>query len=105
MYCLCYFNASKNFNMADQRWADAVAPSLDFYSADQLLDLVAAINRNNQIYNRGRAFSANTLLAEVIFERVSGDFDFSKYSNFFFDKERAKKQTIKETESSEMIFD
>ena len=104
-YTIRYYNASKNFNMADQRWADAVAPSLDFYSADQLLDLVAAINRNNQIYNRGRAFSANTLLAEVIFERVSGDFDFSKYSNFFFDKERAKKQTIKETESSEMIFD
>ena len=61
-------------------------------SESQLVALVKITNENDQIYNRGKARDTNYLIYKSI-EKISKDFDYSKYSNFSFSRNLDMKLT------------
>ncbi|SCX26990.1 hypothetical protein SAMN02910436_02187 [Ruminococcaceae bacterium P7] len=85
LFIVLYGN-SCSFNMADSRFDNMIEPVLSQMTHDQIIRLIEVSNTNNQIYNRGYSYSANTKIVKNTISVLGSDFDFSKYSRFKFDE-------------------
>ena len=78
-----YYVTSPNYNSADRRFQDAIAPNLRLYKLDDCEDLIAGICRNDQTYNRWLSKRDHQALYEAVLNLDEG-FDFSSYSLIFW---------------------
>ena len=85
LFIVLYGN-SCSFNMADSRFDNMIEPVLSQMTHDQIIRLIEVSNTNDQIYNRGYSYTANTKIVKNTISVLGSDFDFSKYSRFKFDE-------------------
>lgn len=107
-FCIEYFRNSCLFDIANERYWNAVRPFLTKMSRDQFIKLIAAVNENPQIYNRNASCSTNTEIAVAGAMLLGEDFDYTPYPHFQFDiakvKVENKKSTIEEKLEEELPF-
>lgn len=76
------YTISPNFNHADARFL-LLSENLNELNNDQLQLIVEKSNSNSQLYGRKKSTEADTIIKNLIIERMGPTtFDFSKYSNF-----------------------
>lgn len=95
-YFVFYYGDSSSYDVADNRFDSVIESNLSNFTLTQLKTLVEASNENSQIYDRRRAYSANTKIAKEIVCK-NKDFNFDEFEYFNFNKEILDK---KEQESS-----
>lgn len=100
-YFIEYFGRSQNFDTADQRFEMEIRPFLNQMTRSQIEKLLEAVNKNNQIYSRNRAYSTNTEIAERVKTIWGNDFDYTPYPNFKFDREILTKTSESAGETSD----
>lgn len=76
------YATSVNFNQADERFREIVAPYLNSYSADTLTHLLSLVELNNQCYGRGRAASDHALVKARIDAVIGAAFVPATYPHF-----------------------
>lgn len=105
-FFIWYYGESRSFDSADERFGLVIEPFLDKMSTNQFVELVRVTDANNQIWNRGRAYSANNKVVNYAKDALHGDFDFAQYPNFQFDKEIIQPSgTVDFSEASYNVFD
>jgi len=76
-----YYATSKNYNDADQRFAEVIRPAIDRYALDDCIDLIVGIQNNDQTYDRWRARRDHQLLCDRAVE-LDPQFDSKQYTVF-----------------------
>jgi len=76
------YGRSKGFDDADTRFGEYIAPYLNYYDRDSLLNLVAQIENNNQTYGRGRARLDHGRIKDRGLQLVPPLDDFTDYPEF-----------------------
>lgn len=77
-----YYCASGSFDTADSRFATAIKPFLENYTASELIDLLGRIERNSQVYYRGKARSDHREIKQACDQVLGAGFDYAPYSMF-----------------------
>ena len=80
-YYILLYGHSYNYDTADWRFDDFIAPYLAEFSENQLVYLMDSTEDNGQIHGRIRAGYSNKVIKERMLT-VNPDFDFSKYPHF-----------------------
>ena len=83
-YCIKAFSRSCSFDQADLRYDIHIKHNLAFFNRDQFIELFDSINRNDQIYNRGAAYSTNSEIVKAAKKILEADFDYSLYRRMRF---------------------
>lgn len=76
-----YYVTSKNYNEADQRFAEVILPALGRYDLDDCIELIEGIQNNDQTYDRWRARRDHQLLCDRAVE-LDPQFDSKQYTVF-----------------------
>jgi hypothetical protein len=76
------FSKSYSYNEADKKFDNLIKPILKYLKKKQLINLIEIINKNNQIYNRGKAREDHKLIKEKCENLCKNEFDWSKYPKF-----------------------
>ena len=80
-YYIRLYENSCNYDTADWRFDDFIAPYLAEFTEKQLLHLMNATEDNGQIHGRMRAVYSNKAIKDRM-QAINPDFDFSKYPHF-----------------------
>ncbi|MDD3284375.1 MAG: hypothetical protein PHZ07_02160 [Patescibacteria group bacterium] len=76
------FGKSTNFNTADKRFDDLIAPFMNKYNKQLFNILFESIESNDQVYNRGRMSSDSEKIKSIADNVLGTDFDYSIYPEF-----------------------
>lgn len=76
------YGMALDFNTADAVFANAISPVLEKMDAEQLKNLLGAIESNDQTYNRHKATEDHGVVRERCDEVLSDSFDFTDYPKF-----------------------
>ncbi|MBR2867473.1 MAG: hypothetical protein IKB88_00195 [Clostridia bacterium] len=85
-FFIWYYGESRSYDSADSRFELAIEPFLGRMSAKQFEQIILNTNNNRQIWDRGLARSANNKIMRYAKNVLDNDFDYSKYTRFFFDE-------------------
>jgi hypothetical protein len=77
-----YYGASPLYDEADKRFSLAIKPYVSEYGEDELLDLLAKIEQNNQTYTRRRAKDDYKIIKERCDVVLGENYDYSPYPHF-----------------------
>lgn len=78
------FSESCSFDDANEKFDKIIEPYLEFFSKEQYVSLIKAIDANDQIYNRWASRGCNNMIVRQA-RFVLQDFNFENYPNFIFD--------------------
>ena len=84
-YCISSFKSAASFDSADAKYNNLIAPLLSKLERRDFIELISAINSNDQIYGRRLAYNSNCEIIESAVAYLGNDFDFSLYPHFLFD--------------------
>lgn len=84
------YEESYSFQRADETYTVLIKPYLNDFTKIQIEKIIVASSINGQIYNRSRAYWANTEMVKVFKNILGNTFDYSKYPRFDFDREVLK---------------
>jgi hypothetical protein len=76
-----YYNVSRSYNTADQRFAEIIHPRLNHYTFESCIDLINGLQENNQTWERGQSRIDHQKLRDRILE-LEPEFDFTSYKIF-----------------------
>lgn len=76
-----YYTASWSFDVADQRFAEAVRPVIGRYTFGDCIDLIEEIQNNSQTWMRRRAYDDHRLVRAKAIE-LDPEFDPAQYEDF-----------------------
>ena len=86
-YSILHFSKSRSFDTADARFNLFILPILGKINKKQLDKLMEAINSNDQLYRRGRSWTDNTKIVNLVSDRLQlDDTYFSGYERFRYDR-------------------
>lgn len=85
-YFIFYYGDSSSYDLADERFGSVIEVNLSHFTISQLKKIVEVSNDNSQIYDRRRAYSANTKIAKEIIRKNKAYINFDEYENFNFNK-------------------
>lgn len=74
--------ASPNYNDSDLNFQDYILSYGDLFDKEQYVKILEAINKNNQLSDRGRAKTDNSNLKKLIESKYEDQIDYSDYPNF-----------------------
>lgn len=74
--------ASPNYNDSDLNFQDYILSYGDLFDKEQYVKILEAINKNNQLSDRGRAKTDNSNLKKLIESKFEDQIDYSDYPNF-----------------------
>lgn len=77
-----YYCASGSYDTADFRFSTAIGPLLASYGRDELMDLLARIERNSQTYHRGRSRIDHVAIKQKCDQALGAQFDYAAYPSF-----------------------
>lgn len=60
---------------------------MEKFSREQVISLIKAINENDQLYNRNRAYRDNNKIIEKCANVLGACFNYKEYENFKFSEE------------------
>lgn len=79
------FKKSPSFSDGDHNFRDYIIPYGKLFTKEQFIDILTAINENNQLYNRWDSRKDNPTLKKIIDESPFKDeIDYTQYPNFRF---------------------
>ncbi len=85
-YCIDAYLKSWSFDQADRRYDYFIEPNLDYFDKNQFEKLLNGMNTNDQIYNRGRAYSTNGIIIRKAYPLMGDDYDFGQYAKLAYDQ-------------------
>ena len=85
------FKNSASYNEADRLFSCIIANNLKKFSKEQTILLIDAINGNDQLYNRNRAYYDNNKIIEIKANILGLEFNYLEYENFKYSKELLEK--------------
>lgn len=80
-----FFASSTSYNMADEQFERFIRPYIRKMHSKQIIELISEINKNNQIYGRGRSLHDNNEIinnANVDWKKI----DLDSFENFKYDE-------------------
>lgn len=86
MFCnliSAYYGMSRGYDTADKRFAIAIEPYLHLFKQENLLFLLAKIEKNKQTWGRGRSYIDHPRIKERIDAIIGDDFDPTPFPNFW----------------------
>lgn len=78
---------SGSFNESDRLFEYIILNNLGNFSKEQVINLIEAINENDQLYNRNKAYSDNNKIIEKCANLLGTSFNYQQYENFKFSQE------------------
>jgi hypothetical protein len=78
-----YYCISASFNSADYRFQQAISPYLELFDKEAIVFLIEQIEKNYQVYGRGKAREDHKKIKEKLFQLLQGqEFDLNPYPYF-----------------------
>lgn len=94
-YLIYCFGKSRNYSYANWNYDNTIKPYLEDFTKEHFIQLISAINENDQLYNRNLAKTDNTEIYAHCVDKLGKDFDFSQYKHFIFNvEENTSKEDI-----------
>ena len=85
---------SCSFYESDRLFSLIIENNLEKFSQNQIIGLIKAINENDQIYNRNRAFRDNNVIIEKCANVLGITFNYKQYENFKFSQDLLENVTL-----------
>lgn len=85
LFCLIlssYYGASASFNSADYRFQQAISPYLELFDKEAIVFLIERIEKNYQVYARGKAREDHKEIKKKLFQLHGQEFDLNPYLHF-----------------------
>ena len=77
-----YYCASASFNSADYRFQQAISPYLELFDKEAIVFLIERIEKNYQVYGRGKAREDHKEIKKKLFQLHGQEFDLNPYLHF-----------------------
>lgn len=76
------YSQSSSYVSARNRFDSLIKPYMNYFTATDFIELIDAINSNDQIYNYGWQIDRNDKILEIALPQLPAGFDLSQYEHF-----------------------
>lgn len=76
------YNQSRSYNEADLRFGTLIEPHLKYFTLNNLTNLLTDLEKNDQLYTRGHAYTDHNLVKKYIEDNFNGKINLEDYPNF-----------------------
>ncbi|MDW4528979.1 hypothetical protein R3398_21875 [Rossellomorea marisflavi] len=80
-FLIYIFSVSQSYDRADLNFHEYISLYGDFFSKEQFIKILEAINENTQIHQRRQAWQDNNILKELINKKFQGEIHLDSYTN------------------------
>jgi hypothetical protein len=77
-----YYCASLSYDQANFRFQQAISPYLKVFDKEAIVFLIEQIEKNDQVYRRGKAKEEHKEIKKKLFQLHGQEFDLNPYPNF-----------------------